>query len=836
MTDLTSAAFDALLRGVRKPACYLGSEQNAIRKDPASVTASAALVFPDLYDIGMSHLGLKILYGIVNAQPDLAAERVFAPDEDFAAALAAHGLPLMSLESRRPLNQFDVIGFTIPYELSYTTILWMLDLARIPLRARDRGVSDPLVIGGGAGVYNPEPLAQFFDLFVLGDGEEVIVPLLREAAATRGEPRAERLRRLARIEGVYVPSLYEAEYEPDGRAARIAPVDGAVPAPRRTWLRSLSQSPFPVKMVVPFGEPAHDRLNVEIDRGCAQGCRFCQAGTTYRPVRERPPAETLEIFSRALKATGYGEISLTSLSAGDYSKIGPLLTALMDRYARERIAVSLPSLRPACVSGTIVQQIGRVRHTGFTIAAEAGTDRLRRALNKKVTDDEIFATARRLLAGGWRSLKLYFMLGLPTETDEDIDAIAALAVELDRLQEGNARFNQVTVSVSNFVPKPHTAFQWFGQDDVETLEAKRSRLLEAIRRHKRIKLKWHNTGISFLEAVFSRGDRRLGDAVERAYRLGRRLDAWTERFDLATWRRAFEETGLDPAFYANRRIPIDEPLPWSHIDTGLDPRYFIREYEHALAGEVTEDCKVSQCLACGLNPKECFKDYAIEPLPAPPPQHNAAPALRFRYRLTYHKHGPAKWLGHLETQRVILRAARAAGLPLAWSQGYHPHPKASFSPALPVGVESADERLDMEMTEYLEAPAIASKLNGALPEGFRFTAARQIALETPSIAAGVTRVEYMIQPSAGIAREQMERAVATFLALPSCMILRPRDGKQVDARARVESLTVDPATGALACVALVKDGGAFRPDDLLEALFPGSGPAPRAVKTAMRED
>ena len=635
---------------------------------------------------------------------------------------------------------------------------------------------------------------------------------------------------------MYVPSLHEPAYEPDGRIARVTPVDDTVPPPKRVWLRSLSQSPFPVKMVIPFGEPAHDRLNVEIDRGCAQGCRFCQAGTTYRPVRERPPAEVLDIFSRALKATGYGELSLTSLSAGDYSKIGPLVTALMDRYASERIAISLPSLRPACVSDTIVTQIGRVRHTGFTVAAEAGSDRLRRILNKKVTDEEIFTTARRLLAGGWRSLKLYFMLGLPTETDDDLDAIAALAVALDRLQEDGKRFNQVTVSVSNFVPKPHTAFQWFGQDDVETLEAKRLRLFESIRRHKRIKLKWHNAGVSFLEAVFSRGDRRLGAVVERAYRLGRRLDAWTERFDLAAWRRAFAEEGLDPAFYANRRIPLDEPLPWGHIDTGLDPHYFIREYESALKGEVTEDCKVSRCLACGLNPKECFKEYAIEPLPAPPARPAAAPALRFRYRLTYHKHGPAKWLGHLETQRVILRAARAASLPLAWSQGYHPHPKVSFSQALPVGVESADERLDMELTEYAEAPAIASRLNGALPEGFRFTAARQIALDTPSIAASVTRVEYTIQPAAGSGREEMERAIAAFMALPSCVITRPRDGKEVDARARVESLTFDPSSGALSCVALVKDGGAFRPDDLIEALLPGSGPARRAVKTAMRED
>ncbi|MBF0170713.1 MAG: TIGR03960 family B12-binding radical SAM protein, partial [Nitrospinae bacterium] len=566
--------FNRLLETVRNPASYLGTEPNSVHKAPETVAAKIALAFPDLYELGMSHLGLKILYKIVNDHPDLAAERVFCPDDDFAEKLTELGLPLASLESRTPLSSFDIVGFTLPYELSTTTVLRMLDLARIPLLAADRGDADPLVVGGGAGVFNPEPMADFFDFFVLGDGERIVPQLLRLAAETRGVDRAERLARFAAVEGVYVPSLFVVTYRPDGAVAAIRPLKEGYAAAKRIWLPTLAESPYPVDMIVPVVETTQGRVNVEIDRGCTQGCRFCQAGTTYRPVRERTPDQVMAIMEEAVARTGYEELSVMSLSAGDYSQIGPLLTRLMDRYADDRVSLSLPSLRSATVTETIVEQVGRVKKTGFTLTAEAGSQRLRHVLNKKVDDDDIFRAAQLLLANGWRGIKLYFMIGLPTETDDDVDAIFELARELASLSVEGKRFDTINISVGNFVPKAHTAFQWAGQDPPDELRRKKERLFSLIRTHKRIRLKYHEPQMSQMEAAFSRGDRRLGRVTLSAYRSGCWLDGWSERYRHDRWIAAFETCGLDPAFYASRAIGLDETLPWEHIDVGLTKGYF----------------------------------------------------------------------------------------------------------------------------------------------------------------------------------------------------------------------------------------------------------------------
>lgn len=836
MRSIPEEKLERILNTVRAPSRYLGLEPNAVRKDYGKISGSMALLFPDLYDIGMSHLGLKILYHVINSEPDLAAERAFAPQEDMAAALEAEGLPLFSLETKRPLSGFDVIGFTIPYELSYTTILWMLDLAGVPLEAARRGPGDPLVIGGGAGVYNPEPIAEFFDAFFLGDGERAAPLILRQAAAMKDAPREEVLKRLAAIPGVYVPSFFSVAYKPTGEIERITPLLEGYEKAGRVFLPTLSESPYPAELVLPFGQPVQDRLNVEIDRGCTQGCRFCQAGTTYRPVRERRPDEVMGIMDDALSRTGYDAVSVTSLSAGDYSHIDGLLKLLMDRYAGARISVSMPSLRSATVTDGIIREVGRVKKTGFTITAEAGSQRLRNVINKKVSDEDILRVASKLLASGWRSLKLYFMIGLPTETAEDVDAIYGLAAKLASMREESRRFQSISVSVSNFVPKAHTAFQWFGQDTMEELAAKRERLFSLLKRNKRLRLKRSDPRMSHLEAAFSRGDRRLARVVETAYRMGRKLDSWTERFDFDSWMRAFEKNGLDSAFYANRSLDASQPLPWDHIDTGLSKKYFIREWENALNGVVTEDCKTDKCLGCGLNPDVCFDEYGWQPPERGPAKDGAAPPEevkrdeKIRLRLTWRKTGLLKFLSHLETKSILTRALRAAGASFSYSRGFSPHPRISWGHALPVGVESEEELLDVELEAEIAPESLAESVNSRLPEELSVIRAERLPAGAGNITASVAGFRYRIVME-GAAPEKIREAVKKFNAAESVTVERATGKKKnVDVKAFTRAVEIRNG-GVLEFDAYITPQGAAKPSDLAAALFPEGQARPvRAVK------
>lgn len=823
LNRIAADRFARILESVRSPSSYLGTELNSVHKDPSKVEGSIALIFPDLYEIGMSHLGLKILYGLINAEPGLAAERAFAPEEDFAEAIRKQGAPLMSMESKIPLKQFDVLGFTIPYELSYTNILWMLELAEVPLRSDQRQDKDPIVAGGGAGVYNPEPISDFFDVFALGDGEEIALKLLREVLRSKSEGRKITLERLAKIPGLYVPSLYKVEYKKNGQIAKIFPVYSWLENPSRVTLPDLADSVFPVKMVVPFGKPAHDRLNVEIDRGCTQGCRFCQAGSTYRPSRERSPEEIIEIFETALKNTGYQEISLTSLSAGDYTKISELLAGLMERYENEKISVSLPSMRPSTITDEILEQIGKTGRSGFTIAAEAGTARLRNVLNKKVTDEEIIDSARRLLAAGWRSLKLYFMIGLPTETDLDIDAIYDLAARIDKLKSGNHRFKSISISVSNFVPKAHTAFQWIGQDAMENLRAKKEKLFEMIRPNKRLKFKWSNAEASHLEAVFSRGDRRLGRVLEEAHMMGQRFDAWTERFNPEQWRQAFVNAGIDPAFYANRDFAEEETLPWEHIETGLTKEYFLRELHLAYDGQLTGDCKFEKCLACGIDPKTCFEPYESGPAGNKRGKKSLGQE-RFKLRLAYHKVKTSRFFSQLEVQSIFQRALRVVDAPLAYSQGFSPHPKISFGPALPVGVQSKGEMLDLELTRKVEPESFIDKINQALPDGLRFISARAVPLNEKSIVSSIQSADFEVILGKSPDPDFVKNAVKIFNDSQSVIVQRTPGGKNIDVRSLVDEIIFDQRANALKYKTSIGDKPAARPAELISALFPDEEP------------
>ncbi|MCZ7624965.1 MAG: TIGR03960 family B12-binding radical SAM protein [Candidatus Methylomirabilis sp.] len=533
----------------------------------------------------MSHLGLKILYQILNRRPEFMAERVYAPWTDAEALLRQHRIPLCSLESGYSLADFDLIGFTLQYELSYTNILNMLDLAGIPLTSAERREGDPFVIGGGSVGFNPEPIAEFFDLFVLGDGEEVVLEICEAAAAWKGSGgrREALLEAWARIPGCYVPALHQGETIRKRTAIHLDGIDyGAFP--------------------VPFMEIVHDRVSIEVMRGCTQGCRFCQAGYLYRPLRERSAEEIRALAAQAVRQTGYEEVSLASLSIADLTVLPDVVPSLMDQLTPEKISLSLPSLRVETLNRfpQVAEEISRVRKTGFTIAPEAGSRRLRKVINKEGFDEEqIFTAVRNAAKSGWESVKFYFMIGLPTETQEDLDELVRITRESARIARAeSARGFGLTVSTSPFVPKPHTPFQWFAQDPMELLQEKQEFLKRKLR-EVRVSYKWHNVRSSFLEAVFSLGDRSLGPAIRRGYELGCRLDGWTEHLKFDRWMQAFDETGIDPKAIANRPRNPDEPLPWDHIDTGVTKAFLQREYKKALEARTTVDCHTSTCTACG---------------------------------------------------------------------------------------------------------------------------------------------------------------------------------------------------------------------------------------------
>jgi radical SAM family uncharacterized protein/radical SAM-linked protein len=779
------------LSRIQRPSRYGGREINAAYKDPRDVALRVALLFPDLYEVGMSHLGLGLLYDILNRQEDVWAERAYAPAPDLEAELRGRRLPLTSLESGTPLQKFDLVGISLQYELSFTNLLNMLDLGGIPLLAADRGPGDPVVIGGGPSCCNPEPVAPFFDALVLGDGEEVILELaaaIKAWKAAKGT-RKELWQALEEIEGVYVPAFFEPVWDEDGRLREISH-RGRRSVIRKRLLSDLNHVNISPRPVVPYCQIVHDRLQLEIARGCSRGCRYCQAGMLYRPVRERDPVQVAAWVAEALDATGYEDVSLLSLSAGDYGPLPWLLTQLMDRLAPRKVALSLPSLRADTLTPEMMGQIKRVRRTGLTLAPEAGSERLRRVINKNLTEETIINSAAQAFQAGWQLLKLYFMIGLPQETPEDLEAIAQLTRQILK-SAPRGRRGRLNLSLSTFIPKAHTPFQWEG---MANLEESRSRL-HAVKdrlRHPQVQAKWNSAAQSWLEGVFSRGDRRLAPVLLAAHRRGCRLDAWSEHLRLEPWRDAFQEAGVNPDFYLRPR-EMGEVLPWDHLDSGVSREFLAQERERAYQGLETPDCRRAGCQDCGVcDPENAALHLQETPQETPPPRRrDATPEiLPFWYRLSYSKMDEARWLSHLELVSAFYRSLRRSQLPLSFSDGFHPLPRVSFHGALPVGIESLAETLDLQLGASLGTPQLVATLNRALPPGLKILQAQRLArrLPPPRPETAVYQVE---SPEAVFDPQ----AANDFMNREEVMVTRsrPKEERTINLRHQVARLEVaDP--------------------------------------------
>ncbi len=845
MKQMRKLPNSTILKSVQKPARYAGGEYGEVIKDKSRVKARFAFCFPDTYEIGMSNLGVRLLYGALNEHPDIWCERVYDPWVDMQEEMKKHGLPLVALESKDPIDQFDFVGFTLQYEMSYTNVLNMLDLAQIPLRAADRAEEDPLVIGGGPCSFNPEPIADFFDLFNIGEGENMLPSIVRLYIRMKEEGRYTRaafLHEAARtIPGVYVPSLYEVTYLPDGRIEAYKPIYDDIPAKvQKQIIRDLDRVYFPEKVVMPYIETVHDRIMLEVYRGCIRGCRFCQAGAIYRPVREKSP-EVLDRQARALfHSTGYEEISLTSLSISDYTALEPLCDELLSWTDDNMVSLSLPSLRVDNFNRDLMNRIDSVRSSSLTFAPEAGTQRLRDVINKNVLESDVLRAVNVAFDAGKTNVKLYFMEGLPTETDEDLAGIGALAERVvdafyENPNHSRGRRPQVTVSVSCFIPKPFTPFQWEAQDTMEELARKQKVVGDHIT-NRHIRYQHHDAEVSHIEAVLARGDRRLSKALELACAEGFKFDAWDEFFHYEKWLDVIRRAGLDPAFYSNRPFGLDEVLPWDIIDCGVTKEFFLRERERAYAGKTTPNCR-EQCSGCGAN--SLGGDRAVCPhvKALPPEKPSALPpaeipdrrAVLFGWakletpktiRIKFRKVGSLQYISHLDLQRTLARVLVRADIPMWYTQGFNPHAKVVFGLPLSVGTESECEFIDLRLDRDIPPAELRARLNRELTAEMEVAEAYEPSSKFTDIAWA--RYE-MILRFAGADRSTAEKLQSLWATPPLIMVKKTKSGeKEVDITPLVREIKViyhDDRPGEIRVRALLSasEGSYLNPEMLISA-------------------
>jgi radical SAM family uncharacterized protein len=806
--------FEPFLLSVERPGRYLGLERNAVKKDLTSREVTVCLAFPDTYEIGMSHTGTRILYEIVNRDPRWACERTYAPWTDFEAVLRREDVPLFSVESHAPVGDFDVLGFSLQSEMNDTNVPNMLDLAKVPVLAADRADAHPIVIGGGPCVANPEPLADFFDVFLIGDAEEALPVFLEKVAATRALPRRERLLAFAACPGIYVPSLYDVAYEGDRVASCVPSAPGVPERVGRVWVERLTADVYPRKPLVPSVDIVQDRLGLEIMRGCTQGCRFCQAGYWYRPVRELDPADVAKATKAFIDEAGWSEVGLLSLSSADYSQIEPLVACLAPELAKTKVSISLPSLRAEAFSVALADAVSEVRKSGFTFAPETGSDRLRRVINKTFTNADMVKAADVAFGRGWDLIKVYTMIGLPTETDADLDDLVTLVKDILAQGKKHGVKAQVNVSVGCFIPKSFTPFQWFAFDGVENLQRKIAYLKDRFRSVRGARMTWHEPREAEIEALLSLGDRRMGRAILEVWKRGGRFDAWSEHFSWERWNEALEAAGVPKSRHL-RTKDLKETLPWDVVDAFIRKPFLVVEWKKALKEMDTDDCKWGHCYACGV-PGDGEDTVLADPLPqgfgfgalpaasAPPasaslsssfaenpspplslpsaytekakgaayrmkatpdllplrerrsPASGVAapvPATARTYRLSFEKLGDARYLSHRNVMDVLERALRASRAPVRYTEGYNPHLRLSMGPALPLGHESQHELFDVDTLDAL-TEAHLDAVNDRLPPGLRVTSCAELPRGAKSLGRAATEALYRFTLPNGETREE----------------------------------------------------------------------------------